>query len=308
MPSVKSPVILLYLFFGMGLFGTSTPLSKIVADGFDIFTASFMRMAIATLVLLPLVWPKREAFSGFLRKDWIVTACISLAGMVGFTAAMLYGMRLTTGVIGSTVMSSAPAVTALAAVVFMGAAMNWRKGGALALAVAGVLAINIFRQGDNGGGSAIVLGALLVAVAVCLEAAYTLLSKLLSDAASSLHVTLAASVIAMPAFLVLALIFQPELMDFSNADGGHWIAAVSWGVATGGLAPVLWYQGVRQSPGALAAGFMAVMPVTALVGSYLLLDESFQWAHALGFGLVFAGVLLMIWEHSREAKSQVEPD
>ena len=257
--------------------------------------------------LSPFVWPKRQAYAGFTRKDWTVTAGIALAGMVGFTATMLYGMRLTTGVVGATVMSSAPAVTALAAVVFLGAAMNWRKGGALSLAVAGVLAINIFREGDNGGADAVVLGAVLVACAVCLEAAYTLLSKLLSDAASSLHVTLAASVMAMPAFLLLALLFQPSLVDVSDADRGHWIAALFWGAATGGLAPVLWYQGVRQSPGALAAGFMAVMPVTALVGSYILLDEHFQWAHAVGFGLVFAGVVLMIWEHARQAETEAEP-
>src|SRR3546814_11347665 len=70
-----------------------------------------------------------DVCSSDLRSDWWVIVAISLFGMVGFTAAMLFGMRLTTGVIGSTIMSATPAVTAGAAVVFFGAAMNWRTAG-----------------------------------------------------------------------------------------------------------------------------------------------------------------------------------
>jgi drug/metabolite transporter (DMT)-like permease len=54
--------------------------------------------------------------------------------------------------------------------------------------------------------------------------------------------------------------------------------------------------------GSIAAAFMGLMPVSALVLSYLLLGESFRWAHLAGFGVVFAGVLLMSWEHARMAK------
>jgi drug/metabolite transporter (DMT)-like permease len=44
------------------------------------------------------------------------------------------------------------------------------------------------------------------------------------------------------------------------------------------------------------------MPVSALVLSYVLLDEKFQWIHMAGFALVFAGVLLIIWSHRRMMK------
>jgi drug/metabolite transporter (DMT)-like permease len=46
---------------------------------------------------------------------------------------------------------------------------------------------------------------------------------------------------------------------------------------------------------------MAVMPVSALILSYVLLDESFQWIHLAGFGLALAGVLLMSREHQQQA-------
>ena len=47
---------------------------------------------------------------------------------------------------------------------------------------------------------------------------------------------------------------------------------------------------------------MGVMPVSALVLSYALLQEKFQWLHLAGFALVFCGVLLMISVHREMSK------
>ena len=139
--------------------------------------------------------------------------------MVGFTATMLFGMRLTTGVIGSTIMERhARGSRRRRRWCFFGAAMNWRKAGALALALVGVAAINLLRSND-GGGDALLLGAALVSAAVCLEAGYTLLSRKLSDGITSLEATLAASLVAIPLFVPLALLFDTRPFDFSRADG-----------------------------------------------------------------------------------------
>ncbi|MHA7873103.1 MAG: DMT family transporter [Hyphococcus sp.] len=288
---------ILQLIAGMALFGTATPLSKIIGEAYPVFSASFARMAIASMVLAPFVWLATNGFAKASRKDVLVMAAIAAAGMVGFTAAMLFGMRLTTGVIGSTIMSATPALTATAAVIFLGAAMNARKAFALSLAVAGIATINAFRSGDEGG-NAVLLGAGLVLLAICFEAAYTLLSRKLSSGLSSPAATLGASLMAAPLFIVLALLFDPIPFDFSGGDVSSLSALLFWGAATGGLAPVLWYNGVRAAPPALSAGCMAIMPVTALVLSYALLGEDFEWSHILGFGLVFAGLMLMIWEHA----------
>ncbi|KPP92946.1 DMT family transporter [Erythrobacter sp. HL-111] len=301
-----SPLTIGQLIAGMGLFGSATPLSKIIGEHYPVFTASCLRMVIASIVLAPFVLALTSRYRDTARSDWGVIAAIAAFGMVGFTATMLFGMRLTTGVIGSTIMSASPAITAAAAVVFFGAAMNWRKGGALALAVVGVVVVNVFRGGGGGGsggaGDAALLGGLLVLVAVCFEAAYTLLSRKLSDGITSLEATLAASLLAAPLFVALAFAFDPAPFDFSRGTERSLYALLFWGAGTGGLAPVLWYNGVRKAPGALTAGAMSVMPLTALGLSYVLLGEAFRWVHLAGFGLVFAGLVLMIREHAADAQ------
>ena len=97
----------------------------------------------------------------------------------GFTATV-HGMRLTTGVIGSVIMSATPAVTAGAAVVFFGARelADVRSAGPCGRGDSKSSATNGRRQAGS------ILGAALVAMAVCFEAAYTLLSRKLSDGIS----------------------------------------------------------------------------------------------------------------------------
>jgi drug/metabolite transporter (DMT)-like permease len=73
-----------------------------------------------------------------------------------------------------------------------------------------------------------------------------------------------------------------------------------WGVGTMALGSVLWYRGIARAAGGTAAGFMGVMPVSALVLSYALLGEPFRWPHLVGFAVVFAGVILVASAHARE--------
>lgn len=296
------------LLLGMGLFGSSTPISKIIGEDFPVFSASLLRVLIAGTVLAPFVFlTRRRELTGLHRRDMLVVMAIALAGMVGFTASQLFGMRHTTGVIGATVMSTAPAVTALAAVLFLGARLTWRKALALGLGVSGVMSINLLRGSNGAGpGEALVLGTLLIVLAVCFEAAYTLLSKQLSDDISSLTATFLASWVAVPAFVLFALLFDGAPFDYSRGDARSWSAVLFWGAATGGLAPVLWYNGVRRASGVFAAAFMAVMPVSGLVLSYVLLGEPFRWQQLIGFGLVFSGLVLMIFVHAGEAAREAD--
>lgn len=80
------------------------------------------------------------------------------------------------------------------------------------------------------------------------------------------------------------------------------MALAAYGLITMGLGSVLWYKGISKVEGSVAASFMGIMPLSALVLSYVLLHEKFEWLHLAGFALVFGGVLLMISVH-REMNS-----
>jgi drug/metabolite transporter (DMT)-like permease len=293
------------LALGMAVFGSATPVARIVGEAFPPFAGAAIRVVIGALVLLPFAVATLGPVKRLPARDWLVLGAVALFGMVGFSVFMVLGMRLVPGVVGSVVMSTTPAVTALAAFLFMGDRLDWRRIVAVALAVAGVVLMNTAgRDALAAGAGALLAGSALVFTAVCCETAYTLLGKVAMRRLDPLPLTFMAAALSLPAFIPLGLM-DVGAINWSELTWHHWAGAIWWGAGTLGLGSILWYSGVAQVQGSTAAGFMGVMPVSALVLSYLLLGEPFRWIHLAGFTIVFAGVLLISWAHWREARQSV---
>lgn len=287
------------LALGMAVFGSATPVSKIVTGAFPVFVGSLLRVGIGAIVLAPFLVVRRSELTKLRRKEWLLVALIAVFGMFGFSALMLYGMKQVSGVGGAVVMSTTPAVTAAASMVLLGDKATWRKLAAIALAVAGVLLLQLGQGG--GSGQTQWLGIALVFGAVCCEAAYTLLGKTVSARVDPVVVAALAAAISVPLFVPFAVWQWPDVS--TDVSPGTWAAVAWWGAGTLALGSWLWYSGVAKAEGAVAAGFMGVMPASALILSYLLLGEAFRWIHLAGFAVVFAGVLLISWEHARMERS-----
>lgn len=315
-----APLLYGQLAAGMIIFGSATPVSKIVAAEMPIFIGSLLRVALGTLVLLPFAAGRLSQIGSFTRRDYLLTAAIAVFGMLGFTAFLLFGMRMISGVYGSVVMATTPAVTAAAAVVLLGESATWRKLAALALAVAGVAVLQL--AGGGGGAeeasaaaeaqdpltrwirglpSSTLLGMALVFAAVCCEATYTLAGRQISRHVDPILVAFLASAASLPLFVPFALVQWPSF-DPGGVTLDGWAAVVWYGAGTLALGTFLWYRSIARTEGTIAAAFMGLMPVSALVLSYILLGEQFRWVHVLGFGITFCGVLLMSWEHARMSR------
>jgi drug/metabolite transporter (DMT)-like permease len=220
--------------------------------------------------------------------------------MLGFSALMLYGMRMVSGVTGAVVMSTAPAVTAAGSMLFLGERATAARVTAIALAVAGVLLLHLWGGGGSQAqaGGRPVAGSLLVFGAVCCEAVYTLLGKRMSEHADAVLVAFLASALAVPAFVPFAW-WQWDSFAAAAVGARAWAALVWYGAGTLALGTWLWYRGLTRAPGSVAAAFMGVMPASALLLSYVLLGEPFRWAQLAGFAVVLAGVLLISREDAR---------
>jgi len=293
------------LALGMAVFGSATPVSKIVTGAFPVFVGAGLRVAIGALVLLPLVLHAPGALARLSRRDWMLTGLIAVFGMFGFTSLMLFGMAMVSGVVGAVVMSTTPAVTAAASMLFLGERPTWRTLGAIALAVAGVVILQLgAASGDEGGaGKTLLLGGLLVFAAVCCEATYTLLGKVVAADHDPVLIAFLAAALSLPLFLPLAL-WQWPSVDWRGIDARAWTALVWYGAGTLALGTWLWYAGIAKAEGTVAAAFMGAMPASALMLSYALLGEAFAWTHLAGFAVVFAGVMLISWEHARASDAR----
>lgn len=298
MQSTSWPVYLM-LFFGMALFGSATPLSGLVTKAFPVFIAGGLRVLLAFLVLWPFIRLKNlTRYKG--RDRWLLLG-IAIFGVLGFTVLMLYGMKLVNGVTGSVVMSTTPAVTAVLSIIFFKEEITWKKIAALMLAIGGVLVLQFKGSGGSSPASHPWLGIALIFAAVCCEAGYTLMGKALTKSYPPEEISGLSALLAVICFIPFCIWQWPEL-DLHKVSTANWLYLAAYGLVTMGLGSVLWYKGISQVEGSIAASFMGVMPVSALVLSYLLLKEKFQLLHLAGFGLVFGGVLLMISVHRERMK------
>lgn len=116
---------------GMALFGSATPVSKIVGESFPPMLAGLARATIGGALLMLTTRSQWRAIPSIVLRDWLRIGAIALFGMFGFSAFMLYGMQRASGATGATVMSMTPAVTALGAILFFGERPSWRKLAAL---------------------------------------------------------------------------------------------------------------------------------------------------------------------------------
>ena len=292
----------LLLVAGMVCFGTATPVSAIVGEHVPVWLGSFLRMAVATAVLVPALLLSLRASHGSpgpvqqIRQldgsDRVRLAAMAAVGTFGFSALMLLGMREIPGAVGSVVMATTPAVTAIGAVALLHDRLGAPQVTALALAVAGVVVVNVSSSATQGGGGSLLLGIALVLGAVCCEATYSLLGKQLTADLSPLAISAASALLATALFLPLA-VWDAVGFSWSAPNTGEWIAVLWWGAGTFAIGSWLWFEGMsRTSPGR-ASTFMAVMPVSALIFSYVLLGESFRWIDALGMGLVLIGLVVV---------------
>lgn len=283
---------------GMTLFGSATPVSKLVGEGFPVFTASLFRVLLGALSLLPFVVKDfRLEIAKIGKSDWLYLCLISLFGMVGFTVFLIYGMKFISGVAGSIVMSFTPALTAMAAYFFMRSPLDWRRVVAVFLGVAGIIVINVFRkQFDDAEAPYFYLGVILVLAAISCEACYTLIGKKATEHLPPLLTSFLACIMSIPLFILLSLI-DVHKVELDTISTESWLALLWWGIGTLGAGSALWYSGIARAEGTTAAGFMAVMPASALLLSYFMLGEQFRQIHLLGIILVMASVGLMSWVH-----------
>lgn len=283
------------LTLGMALFGSATPLSKLVTQDIPVFIAGGLRVLLAFIVLVPFVKLSNiRAYNG--KNAWLL-AGISLIGVVGFTVLMLFGMQQISGVTGSIIMSATPALTAGLSVIIFKDSFNWKKGIALLLAVSGVVVMQLGNTSATEGKNEF-WGIILVVLAICCEAAYTLMGKALTKEYPPEEIATFSAILGFIGFVPF-LIWQFHSFSFTAVPVKSWLFLAFYGAGTMGLGSLLWYKGIQKVDGSTAATFMGVMPVSALLLSYVLLGESFQWVQLIGFGLVFSGVLLIISVHRK---------
>ncbi|TQR99713.1 DMT family transporter [Paenibacillus ottowii] len=274
--------------------GSSVVVGKLVVMQLPVFLSQSASLAVALLFLVPIVFIKKTSFR-ISRRDALILFIQALIGMFLFRVLMLYGLAYSSASESGILTSLTPAIVALLSYVLLREKISLRPRLGIACSLLGVLALQVPHLAAlrfNTPNATSFIGMLLVLFAVFGEAALTVLRKMLSSDVSSLLGTMYITLFSMLMFMACSF-GEARQFDFKQVSTGEIGLVLYYGIFVTALSYVLWFRGVSRVPASTAAVYTGCIPVSTLLLSYIILRESFSFAHLAGTGFIFLGILLM---------------
>ena len=251
---------------------------------------SFWRWMVALLCLLTISLPHVRRDWPQLRAAWPWLLFFGALGTGGYNLLVYGGLQDTTAINGTLLNSFIPIMIVLMSWLLQGKRLHGREAAGILVSFSGVLAIVAHGELQRLRALTLNVGDLWILASVLAWSAYTLLLS----RRPAVH-----PLAFLTAISVTGLIFLFPFYLWEMAQGRHVIptpgaigAMVYTGVFPAFLGYILWNRGVAEVGAARAGLFMHLVPAFGIVLSMIFLDERPAAYHALGIGLIFAGIWL----------------
>lgn len=281
-----------FLILSMLLVGSNVGIGKSIVVFVPVAILATLRFVIAIAVLWPLFRPVK--MRAVRRAEWLNLFLQAFFGTFMFTLLMLNGVQRTSAVAAGVITSTIPAIVALFAWLILREKPNGRALVSIALAIAGVVTINLANGNTGNAGNASagsLTGNLLMLGAVCCESIYVILSRRLTQTLAPIDICAYTHLFGL--FLMLPLGAGALWhFDYASVPAGTWGLVVWYGLSASIFSFWLWMKGIRHVPGSLAGVFSAVLPVAAAAYGIAFLGERPTLAHGVALACVVTGIVL----------------
>jgi drug/metabolite transporter (DMT)-like permease len=276
------------------LWGINAPVMKYGISQIDPFVFNAIRLSVSALSLwICVLFEKRsrsEALEPKKNLIWYVVGFALLAGAV-YQITFLTGIFRTTAGNTALIMSSCPMWTALLAMLITKDQLSRTAWIGLAITLAGTISVII--PNNEFSASAITLaGNLIVLGAALAWSLSSVVSKPLLNHVSAIRLAFFAVLLTLPIHWTLAV---PKLQqDFVAAFEPWTFASILFsGVFSTGVAYAMWNYGVQKVGAPHAAIYQNLIPLVALLGSWVLINEVPVSLQILGGILIIGGLVVM---------------
>jgi drug/metabolite transporter (DMT)-like permease len=270
------------------LWGGSFFFNGVVLKELPPFTVVFLRVSLATIMLLPLLWLYRIRLPGSL-SGWMPFFAIGFLNNVLPFSLIVVGQTYIPGGLASILNATTPLFTVVVMAVAGEEKLYARR---IAGVVAGLIGVVILHGNGVGLESGQGLGILL-----CLTAAFSyglsalLARRLLSNSpplGAATFQLLASAAMMTP---VTALIDHPWRLPMPGPT--TWLAVIGLAALSTALAYIVFFQILRRSGATNVMLVTLLIPVTAILLGVLLLGETVSAREVVG-ALVIGSALLLI--------------
>lgn len=271
------------------IFGAAIVATRFIAHEMDPLLLSFIRYAVASLCLAPVVLllvRERPSWRDLMASSGLGILCFGLMPWFATT-----GIQYVPAARAALWFATIPFLTFLLAAALRYEPVTGAKFAGLTLATLGVvLALGPAPVVSADPGQAW-LGDLLTFAAACCGALFTALSRPVLRRVPATLVTCIA-MMSGTAFLGV-LSWTTGVLAVPVLSGYEWLVVIGFlGVIAGALAFFLWTWAVRQSTPTRTAVFLTLNPIAAMSLGAVLLGETITVPFLMGLALVLTGIIV----------------
>ncbi|WP_447969012.1 DMT family transporter [Nitrospira sp. M1] len=281
------------------VWGGSVVAQKVALGPFSPVEVSVFRGLGALLILIPL-WLWREGVVAFSLRDVGVFALLGVAVLANHLL-MLFGLQFIGAGAAGIIIGASPTITAFLSSILIHDHPFRQVWVGCAVSFVGVLFVSGMNGQSNVGGNPL-LGGGAIFLSLVSWALYTIGSRRVMERFSSLMVnwtTLLCSIVLQIPLLFLNQHVLASGIDVVPLSG--WMALFYVVVFATALGQQAWLYGVEGVGPSRAGIFVNLIPVSALLLSFFILEESIGWGDVLGIGFILLGVWLVNRQSSRQA-------
>ena len=281
-----------FLALAMSIAGSAVVVGKMMVASLPIFLAAWLGILVSLFFLLPLLWRDRNLLSNLDKRTHLVLLAQALFGVVFYRVFIFFGLRYTSATAGALISSAAPALIALMAFFVLHEKMPGRRIAGLVSVSIGILLVNIlpFLESSFAATDAIKGNALVLLAVIC-ESIFSVLSKFECRPMSAMFRTALVSLYAFFCLLPFAL-YEAVFSGVGAINMASMLYIGYYGFFVSFLSYVFWFKGVMEVPVGTAGAFIGFVPISGLLLSWLLLNETITLMHWLGLVSILLGVFL----------------
>ncbi|MGB0909641.1 MAG: DMT family transporter [Nitrospirales bacterium] len=279
------------------VWGGSVVAQKVALGPFSPVEVSIFRGLGALLILIPL-WLWSEGVVRFTLRDVGLLALLGVAVLANHLL-VLFGLQYIGAGAAGIIIGASPAITAFLASIILHDIPFRQAWVGCAVSFFGVLLVS-GTNGEEGAGDNPLIGGCFIVLSLISWALYTIGSRKVMERFSSLTVNWTTLLISI--FLQLPLLVLNQKMLSAGVQSvpiSGWMALVYVVVFATALGQQAWLFGVEGVGPSRAGIFINLIPVSALVLSFVILGEVISVWDVVGVCFILGGVWLVNWQSAR---------
>ncbi|MDP5276808.1 DMT family transporter [Chengkuizengella axinellae] len=290
-PKSKNIGIYLLLLLVPLFWGGSFAATKHVVTEIPPITAATIRFGLASLILLILVTFRFEWNLKLLKKHWIGLLVMAMTGIFLYNVFFFIGLKYTSAINGSLIMSTSPAFITLGAVLLLNESWSKKLGYGLVLAFIGVVIVILKGSIQTLLSLSFNTGDLLFLCGLICWVTQSLVGKVVMKEVSPVLTTTVTMLIGSLMLTIWSL-FEGGWVYVPGLSIQSWIELMYMSILATVIGFFIWNKGISVIGASKSGLYMSFVPIHASWSTVLFYGETFTWPQLVGIAFVILGVYI----------------